>query len=89
MKTGLTKSQKTTEIWFDEKEPLIHIRTQYLGPDEMLVGAKIALTPELDLAGVAATIDVAATRMVLSQLDGQDYRAPVILRPRLVIRGSA
>ena len=27
MKTGLTKSQKTTEIWFDEKETLIHIRT--------------------------------------------------------------
>nr|WP_316625211.1 hypothetical protein [uncultured Ruminococcus sp.] len=27
MKTGLTKSQKTTEIFFDEKDPLIHIRT--------------------------------------------------------------
>ena len=27
MKTGLTKSQKTTEIWFDEKETLIHTRT--------------------------------------------------------------
>ena len=27
MKTGLTKSQKTTEISFDEKDPLIHIRT--------------------------------------------------------------
>ena len=27
MKTGLTKQEKTTDIWFDEKEPLIHIRT--------------------------------------------------------------
>ena len=27
MKTGLTKQEKTTEIWFDEKEPNIHIRT--------------------------------------------------------------
>ena len=27
MKTGLTKNQKTTEICFDEKDPLIHIRT--------------------------------------------------------------
>ena len=27
MKTGLTKSQKITEIFFDEKDPLIHIRT--------------------------------------------------------------
>lgn len=38
---------------------LIHLRTQYLGPDEMLVGAKIALVARLDLAGVAATIDAA------------------------------
>lgn len=27
MKTGLKKRQKTTEIIFDEKDPLIHIRT--------------------------------------------------------------
>ena len=27
MKTGLTKTQKTTEIWFNEKEPTIHVRT--------------------------------------------------------------
>lgn len=38
---------------------LIHIRTQYLGPDEMLVAAKIALTPGVELATVAATIEAA------------------------------
>jgi cation diffusion facilitator family transporter len=38
---------------------LIHIRTQYLGPDELLVGAKIALAATTDLATVAATIDAA------------------------------
>jgi cation diffusion facilitator family transporter len=38
---------------------LIHIRTQYLGPDELLVGAKIALAADTDLATVAATIDAA------------------------------
>ena len=27
MRTGLTKQEKTTDIWFDEKDPLIHIRT--------------------------------------------------------------
>ena len=27
MKTGLTKQEKTTDIWFDEKHPIIHIRT--------------------------------------------------------------
>ena len=26
MRTGLTKQEKTTDIWFDEKDPLIHIR---------------------------------------------------------------
>ena len=40
-------------------ERVIHLRTQYLGPDELLVGAKIALAPETDLATVAATIDAA------------------------------
>jgi cation diffusion facilitator family transporter len=38
---------------------VIHLRTQYLGPEEMLVGAKIALAPSTDLATVAATIDAA------------------------------
>ena len=27
MRTGLTKQEKTTDIWSDEKDPLIHIRT--------------------------------------------------------------
>jgi len=36
---------------------LIHIRTQHLGPDELLVGAKIALDPALRLAEAAAVID--------------------------------
>jgi cation diffusion facilitator family transporter len=36
---------------------VIHLRTQYLGPEEMLVGAKIALAPATDLATVASTID--------------------------------
>ena len=43
----------------DNVDRLIHLRTQYLGPEEMLVGAKIALAPSTDLATVAATIDAA------------------------------
>ena len=27
MRTGLAKQEKTTDIWFDEKDLLIHIRT--------------------------------------------------------------
>jgi cation diffusion facilitator family transporter len=42
---------------------LIHIRTQYLGPDEMLVAAKIALEPGLALTDVAAEIDKAEARV--------------------------
>ena len=36
---------------------LIHLRTQHLGPDQILVGAKVAFDPGLDTAGVAAAID--------------------------------
>jgi cation diffusion facilitator family transporter len=42
---------------------LIHIRTQYLGPDELLVAAKIALEPGLPLAEVATEIDAAESRV--------------------------
>lgn len=38
---------------------LIHLRTQYLGPDELLVAAKIAVGPRVELAVVAAAIDAA------------------------------
>ena len=29
MRTGLTKQEKTNDIWYDEKEPLIYIRTTH------------------------------------------------------------
>ena len=38
-------------------ERVIHIRTQYLGPDELLVAAKLALTPGMQTAEIAAAID--------------------------------
>ncbi|MDO9396164.1 MAG: cation diffusion facilitator family transporter [Herbiconiux sp.] len=36
---------------------LIHMKTLYLGPDELLVGAKISLAPDSQLRDVAETID--------------------------------
>jgi cation diffusion facilitator family transporter len=42
---------------------LIHIRTQYIGPEELLVAAKIALEPGLTLTDVAAEIDAAEARV--------------------------
>ncbi|NMH97277.1 cation diffusion facilitator family transporter [Pseudonocardia acidicola] len=42
---------------------VIHIKTQYLGPEELLVAAKIALTPEMEVAEVARSIDAAEQRV--------------------------
>jgi len=36
---------------------LIHLRTVHLGPDQLLVGAKLELQADLDFAGVAAAIN--------------------------------
>ncbi|TWF92780.1 cation diffusion facilitator family transporter [Saccharopolyspora dendranthemae] len=44
-------------------ERVIHIRTQYLGPDELLIAAKIGLAPSLSVAEVAAEIDGAEQRI--------------------------
>ena len=29
MRTGITQQEKTTDIWFDEKDPFIHIRNSH------------------------------------------------------------
>ena len=42
---------------------VIHLETQYLGPDEILVAAKIAMVPGLDIAAVAAGIDEGEARI--------------------------
>ena len=42
---------------------LIHMRTQHLGPEELLVAAKIELEPTLTAADVAATINAAETSL--------------------------
>lgn len=44
-------------------ERVIHIKTQYLGPEEMLVAAKIALTPGIAVEQVARAIDEAEARV--------------------------
>jgi cation diffusion facilitator family transporter len=42
---------------------VLHIRTQYIGPEELLVAAKIALTPGLPVEDVARAIDEAEARV--------------------------
>jgi cation diffusion facilitator family transporter len=46
-----------------EVRRVIHIRTQYIGPEELLVAAKIALTPGLPVEQVALAIDEAEARI--------------------------
>jgi cation diffusion facilitator family transporter len=42
---------------------VIHLRTMHLGPEELLVGAKISLPPATTLAQIAHTIDAAEARV--------------------------
>ncbi len=42
---------------------VIHLRTEYLGPDEMLVAAKVSIVPGLEIADIAAAIDDAEARV--------------------------
>jgi cation diffusion facilitator family transporter len=51
------------ELTSDDVERVIHIRTQYLGPDELLVAAKLGLREGLELAEVAKAIDEAESRV--------------------------
>jgi hypothetical protein len=42
---------------------VIHLRTMHLGPDELLVGAKVSIGAQASLAEVASMIDAAETRI--------------------------
>jgi cation diffusion facilitator family transporter len=44
-------------------EQVIHMRTLHLGPEELLVAAKIAVRPDADARAVAATINAAEERV--------------------------
>ncbi len=63
---GATPKEQTdieTALAGGRVQRLIHLRTQYIGPDEMLIAAKIALEPGLPLAEVASEIDAAEARI--------------------------
>ncbi|WP_067720276.1 cation diffusion facilitator family transporter [Nocardia yamanashiensis] len=42
---------------------VIHLRTQYLGPEELLVAAKISIVPGLEIDQIADAIDAAEARV--------------------------
>ena len=58
-----TLSKITSALAGGQVSRVIHIKTQYLSPDELLVAAKIALAPGLQLRDVAQAIDEAELRV--------------------------
>jgi cation diffusion facilitator family transporter len=46
-----------------EVAALIHMRSQHIGPEELLVGVKVELVPDLDAHAVAAAIDAIEARV--------------------------
>ncbi len=44
-------------------ERIIHMKTMHLGPEELLLGAKIAVAPDMGMAAVARAIDDAESRI--------------------------
>jgi divalent metal cation (Fe/Co/Zn/Cd) transporter len=47
----------------DDIEQIIHMKTLYLGPDEILVGMKVAVTGTDSAASVAAAINAVESRI--------------------------
>jgi cation diffusion facilitator family transporter len=56
-------SEIVAAIESGDVQRVIHIKTQYVGPEELLVAAKIAFAPGLPLEAVAAGIDGAEARI--------------------------
>jgi len=68
----------------DEVEKLIHIKTLYLGPDELLVAAKIALPSDKTVRAAADDIDVIEIRIREAVPAARViYLEPDIYRPAL------
>jgi cation diffusion facilitator family transporter len=64
--SALTPMRKTIIAAIEETpqvNAVIHMRTQHIGPDQLLVAAKLQLNPDLDTAGVAAVINQAEERI--------------------------
>jgi divalent metal cation (Fe/Co/Zn/Cd) transporter len=56
---------------------VIHLKTMHLGPDELLVAAKVAVEPSLTLPEVARAIDAAEARVrAVEPLAVQMYLEP-------------
>ncbi|WP_424189379.1 cation diffusion facilitator family transporter [Actinokineospora sp. G85] len=61
--TDVELSTIEDELATGKVDRIIHIRTQYIGPDELLIAAKIALRPNLSMEDVAQAINDAEVRV--------------------------
>ena len=62
---------------------MIHLRTVHLGPDDLLVAAKIAVAEDAEGEDIAATIDDAEARVRRALPSARIiYLEPDIYRPR-------
>ena len=67
MRTGLTKQEKTTDIWFDEKDPLIHIRTHNTDLKKRLACLQPDSYPAISAARPTQTRKRAAWSLILQR----------------------
>ena len=88
MRTGLTKQEKTTDIWFDEKDPLIHIRTHNT-PDNIITTQRNGQTIVAELFFNHSSTETFRDKLLklvladssrLSASDGQEPEKTEILR---------
>jgi cation diffusion facilitator family transporter len=61
--TGPELATIEAELVGGKIDRVIHIRTQYVGPEELLIAAKVGLAPGLPLEEVAQAIDLAESRI--------------------------
>jgi divalent metal cation (Fe/Co/Zn/Cd) transporter len=68
---------------------LIHMRTEHLGPDELLVAAKLELSAALSVSELVATINDAETRVRGAvPLVARIYIEPDVFRPSAGARST-
>jgi cation diffusion facilitator family transporter len=66
----------------DRVRRLIHLRTEHLGPDELLVAAKVDFDPDLSFAELARTIDAVEVEIRAAvDCDVVIYLEPDVTRP--------
>jgi len=67
--------QKTPRV-----DHIIHLRTQYLGPDQLLVAAKLAFDQTLDVAGLADVVNDVERRI----REEVPHATPIYVEPDLM-----